>query len=314
MRKISHYILTATLAAFLALSYAEPIVLYASQEVMAAPRVIKTDVYGRELDSRFFFWRNVLYGDLEQALYNKMYASAMAYETNIPILFDITPDRALAVFQAVRNDNPEIFWLENYFLLFLDHYNRVVEIELVFTVEPDLIPAQRERFRYYADSVLAQAMKLNYDGEKVRFIFDLLVYFVEYDLGMISDQSAFGAMVYNRAVCMGYAMAFTYFMQRLGIPAATVIGVAGGEYHAWNMVYLGGRYFNLDITWEATSGAPAGYSSFNWFLLSDRDLSGHVRDAACRNFPQATGGTDTLRALMELLPARDFSQVNFGRR
>ena len=48
-------------------------------------------------------------------------------------------------------------------------------------------------------------------------------------------------------VCAGYAHAFQYCMQKLGIPAAYIVGYAG-EAHAWNLLQLGGEYYCMDVT------------------------------------------------------------------
>lgn len=280
-----------------------------SPATAAAERVVRHDDYGRELAARFFYWRNTLDGGLEQALYNQIYATAMAYETIVPVNFDLRSDRALAIFEAVLHDNPHIFWVSNYFLVWYDENDMILEIELSFTMPVADIPAARARFDFYADYILGHAKTFAYEGERVRFIYDVLSYFVVYDMEMVNDQSAFGAVVYRRAVCMGYSLAFTYFMQRLGIPAATVTGRAGGEYHAWNIVNLGGLYYSMDVTWDATA-APPGISSFDWFVLSDADFRTHTRDAASNRLPRTTGRTDTLRHMMVDLPATDMSRVN----
>jgi transglutaminase-like putative cysteine protease len=235
-------------------------------------------------------------------LYNQIYACVMAYERNVPVDIEIKSDRVLAVWRAVRYDNPELFWLENSFVYHFDNDGFVTRIELEFTAEPREIPALREGFDARADAVLSRAKQLEHDGEKVRFIYDVLAAYVEYDLTMLNDQSAYGAIVENKAVCAGYAMAFTYFMQRLGIPTATLIGYAGGENHAWNLVNLGGIHYNMDVTWDSGSSSPTGGITFEWFVLSDNDFRTHVRDVQCRDFPRATGTTRTLKTFMERLP------------
>ena len=60
-----------------------------------------------------------------------------------------------------------------------------------------------------------------------------------------SDISTIVYCVYY--VCAGYAHAFQYCMQKLGIPAAYIVGYAG-EAHAWNLLQLGGEYYCMDVT------------------------------------------------------------------
>ena len=77
------------------------------------------------------------------------------------------------------------------------------------------------------------------------------------DLG----HTAYGVLVkdgYGKkhgAVCAGYAFAYLYLLQQVGIEATVITGFAGddmkhGERHQWNAVKLGGDWYEVDITWN----------------------------------------------------------------
>jgi len=55
-----------------------------------------------------------------------------------------------------------------------------------------------------------------------------------------------------------------------GIPCTTVTGVANGEGHMWNLVQLGSNWYNLDATWNDTTG---GFVSYEYFNLTDADMA-----------------------------------------
>ena len=54
-------------------------------------------------------------------------------------------------------------------------------------------------------------------------------------------------MLYNRLVCVGFALAFKEEMDRLGIPCYYQ---NKRNHHAWNIVKLDGEYRGIDLTWE----------------------------------------------------------------
>ncbi|MDO4474882.1 MAG: transglutaminase domain-containing protein [Eubacteriales bacterium] len=115
--------------------------------------------------------------------------------------------------------------------------------------------------------------------EKVKAVYDYMCSNVDYDYsGDNSDRtrfSAYGAMINNRCVCQGYALAVYRLLLTLGVDCRLISGTGCGEAHAWNIVKIGGSYYNVDATWDA--GTNGNYSCF---LKSDASFVDHVKDAA----------------------------------
>lgn len=62
------------------------------------------------------------------------------------------------------------------------------------------------------------------------------------------EYTAYSAIVKNTAVCMGVSLAVCYIFKELGIPCRYVRGKRNGEGHAWNMVFIRGGWFYIDVT------------------------------------------------------------------
>lgn len=78
-------------------------------------------------------------------------------------------------------------------------------------------------------------------------------------------------------VCEGYARAYLYLLQRMGIKAIFIGGAAveegkGDILHAWNKVQIDGKWYNADPTWDDYRGASTG-SGKDDFLKSDNTFS-----------------------------------------
>ncbi|MBQ8623103.1 MAG: leucine-rich repeat protein [Oscillospiraceae bacterium] len=114
------------------------------------------------------------------------------------------------------------------------------------------------------------------DYQKVKGIYDYICQNVTYDYANASDyyyglkHSAYAALINKTAVCQGYALLFYRLALELGIDARFVSGVANGGAHGWNIVELGGKYYNLDCTWDAGR-------NYRYFLKSDANFADHVR-------------------------------------
>ena len=126
--------------------------------------------------------------------------------------------------------------------------------------------------------------------EKVVAIHDYITYNVDYDYenylaGTLpsSSYTAEGALINGRAVCSGYASAFSMLAKAAGFEVVYVSGAAdngsgsGYQGHAWNEIKIDGVWYNLDTTWDdpAWIAKPASDHSSNcydYFLISDATL------------------------------------------
>ena len=123
-----------------------------------------------------------------------------------------------------------------------------------------------------AAEIAAEAMKFPDDASKVRYVTDWLVYNVKYDESdPSSTYTAYGALVKKKAVCKGYADAFTYIMQILEIPVLGCgIYVRNNpyNYHAANMVQIDGHWCNIDVTWTDNTTDKV---CLDYYLVSDNE-------------------------------------------
>ena len=63
-----------------------------------------------------------------------------------------------------------------------------------------------------------------------------------------TEYTAYSALVQNKAVCMGFSLAMCMIMKELGIPCRYVSGKRQGNGHGWNLIYLKGGWFYIDVT------------------------------------------------------------------
>lgn len=120
------------------------------------------------------------------------------------------------------------------------------------------------------------------DVEKALLVHDRLAVVCEYDYasyldGSIPDVSytVYGALVLHRAVCTGYARAYAYLMNRLGVPAEYVN--SDELCHAWNILTIDGVRYHVDVTWDDPVWDRLGRVKHENFLRSTAGLvsTGH---------------------------------------
>lgn len=133
-----------------------------------------------------------------------------------------------------------------------------------------------------------QASVLN----KCRWIHNYLVRNVQYNEVVLKDSAQYpeahtieGVFKQRTAVCEGIAKAVTLLGDRLGLDLPTVYGqgisdqIGLDESHAWNLFCLNGVYAHLDVTWDICLSRPLRFTRYDYFGLSDRDIStDHIYD------------------------------------
>lgn len=109
--------------------------------------------------------------------------------------------------------------------------------------------------------------------------------------------TAYGALVEGKAVCEGYARAFSLLCRRVGIPCTTVNGVdlSTKTAHMWNLVTLDGEPYHVDVTWDDRGDTPVHlYLNLTAEEISrthrlDADSPGGDAAAAKAGYYRATG-------------------------
>ncbi len=238
---------------------------------------------GLEFDTRF----NPYYGMLDsilQSVYRQIYANAVALNPTFAPIEDVSMNQLKNSFTAVFGDHPELFWLDTAYACKYMPSGKCVETSLQFNNTATNLDASRQEFENSANTILQGASGLSSDYDKEVFLHDALLNQAEYNLNAPLNQSAYSALVNGQTVCAGYARAYQYLMQKLGIPCYYCMGFAG-ENHAWNIVSLDDGYYNVDTTWDDTN--PNTYDYFN---KSDNDFNqNHMRKDLSVYLPPCNG-------------------------
>lgn len=220
----------------------------------------------------------------QQSVYRQIYANAQELTERFVPENTVSAGDVKTAFEAVIGDHPELFWLEpGYSSKYLSN-GQCVEIDLKYNSTASDLENAKQRFDEAAQNMISGAASLGSDYEKEKYVHDALAAAVTYDLSADMNQSAYSALVNGRSVCAGYARAYQYLLQQLGIPCYYCTGYSGGN-HAWNIVKLDDGYYNVDMTWDDAD--PVRYDYFN---KTDVDFaSTHVRQNLSVYLPACNG-------------------------
>lgn len=90
--------------------------------------------------------------------------------------------------------------------------------------------------------------------EKIKIIHDYIIDNTEYDKLKYENKedttyksnTAYGVLIEGYGTCNGYADAMAIFLNKLNIINYKI----SNEEHIWNLVYLDGKWYHLDLTWD----------------------------------------------------------------
>ena len=186
----------------------------------------------------------------------------------------------------IRRDIPEIFWLSlgAFGIEWSGNMTTregVLTVRLTYRHTPEQIQGLRTQINRVVQNVLDTAPSDTLG--KITHFHDWVVTGTTYACYVLVDLTSQGQHAFNidgvflrgSAVCEGYSKAFALLCNLAGIPNVIVYGVAGGENHSWNYVYLEGQWYLIDPTWNSPIGEE-NILLHTFFLLGSHSMVGDL--------------------------------------
>lgn len=238
---------------------------------------------GLQFDPLYYPYYNML-DDTGKRVYRQIYANANAvYPAFMPVEY-VTSAQLINIFIAVYNDHPELFWMETAYSCKYIRSGQCVEIDLQFNRTAKELDSAKTAFNEQVDSIIEGVLTIPDSYSREKYVHDQLLERISYSARAEMNQSAYSALVNGETVCAGYARAFQYILQQMGIPCYYCTGYAG-ESHAWNIVQLSDGFYNVDTTWDDSDGG-----NYDYFNKTDEDFSSsHLRQELSVYLPPCNG-------------------------
>ncbi len=240
-------------------------------------------------NDELYIYNTVLSED-QQTVYKQVYENIVAFNENIfKLNVPLSHDALYITMNAVYNDHPELFWVNTSYKYGYNSSGNVIQLKLNYCISKDNLAMATIAFNTAIDNIVTRAVSMPTDLERERVIHDMICDQATYSSINPSHQSAYSALVEGSSVCAGYSRAFQVACQKLGIVCYYVTGVANGEEHAWNIVKIGGNYYNVDITGDDTINETLNTYSYQYFNVSDDAIAhNHIRSELSSLLPPCT--------------------------
>lgn len=172
-------------------------------------------------------------------------------------VFDsITFEWGKKMLTGVINDFPQFFYVSSSFdyqttKWFGNSY--VTGIWPMYSMSKDEIASARTTFDNGVNKAMACVNNTMDDAQKALVIHDYLLSNSYYCEDGYYTHSAYGMFKNRRTVCAGYTLAYSYIMNKLGIPCQYMYSESMA--HAWNCIEIDGLWYQCDLTWDDTTAS-----------------------------------------------------------
>lgn len=185
--------------------------------------------------------------------------------------YDLTWNELGLILDKMEYEYPELYWLQDKQNYEKDENGKVTVYIQYYGDGLD----RREELENEWQLVKEKTENCKTDLEKALVVHDYLCDTITYvDDNEPERQDIEGAILEKEAVCEGYALAYKYYMNRLGIPCKVIRGFGREELHAWNEIMIDGKWYLVDTTWD---DAGEGQSiEHDYFLCSEEAFDGHT--------------------------------------
>lgn len=204
---------------------------------------------------------------------------------------------------AMLLDHPEIFYLDvTKMYMYTEVSKTLIETTYKISIGPENGQSYlQEGFENRTDVLVAEnelnsrvsSIISEFDGttySKIKKAHDYLIDNMTYDENdtLIHSHNIYGAFMNKTAVCDGYAKAYKYLLDCMGIHCVQICGVATNslgvsENHTWNYVMINDVWYAVDTTWDdpIISGGGVLTDSLkykNFLTGSDIFFKNHTED------------------------------------
>ena len=211
----------------------------------------------------------------QQAVYDRLAAGLEAQEE---VIGELYPDTELiqTAIEAIDRDYPEYFWFSGSgrieTTLMGDTPIRA-EYRPEYLMDRETRSEVQARINAWESGCLAGLPQGASDYEKALHVYRYIIDHADYQT--VEGNSIVNIMVDGKGLCGCYAKTAQYLLNRMGMDCAYISGRAGGDSHAWNLIWPDGVPCWMDVTWGDPvfeGGQSSDGPSYEYFGITTADL------------------------------------------
>ncbi|MDE6031176.1 MAG: chitobiase/beta-hexosaminidase C-terminal domain-containing protein [Oscillospiraceae bacterium] len=217
----------------------------------------------------------------EKQVYEKIFEGVKNFKEEIDLSeLDCDVEGIAGIFYSLKYENPQFFWIDNSWRYKYTGNGKIISFTPSYNMTRSEAEKMQKKLDAAAEQIAQKALKQNDVTERLRIIHDEIIKMTDYEVNFNdrSNGEPDGPLLNGKARCEGYAKAFCYIAQMVGVDALSISGFAEGGSHLWSMVKIDNKWLHVDVTFDDEWG-------YEYFCIDDKKCGlDHVSDAAA-SFP-----------------------------
>ncbi len=217
-------------------------------------------------------------------------AESMAESIEVPYL---SQNELNTVFEAVLYDNPQLFFLGRSCSITVKGLKSYFVPD--FLLDAAQYAEMKAKVEAAADKIIRGIPKGADDFTAELAINDAVVEKCSYSgSGDEIENTVYGSLIDGKATCEGYAKAVKLLADKAGIDCYVIAGMSKSnsetyQSHMWNVIRIGGDWYNLDATWnDPVNEKGVNEPRRTYFNLTDEEIGITHKDFSSANKCTAT--------------------------
>lgn len=158
-------------------------------------------------------------------------------------------------------------------MLFTTVIGRTLKMETAFESQDHISFCSQIEFETL--DIIMKALKHKSIYDKILYVYKYFIDNFTYCKAIPDDyryHMTSSPFLYRKAVCEGFAFAFSHIINRMGIKCGIISGESmnegGCEPHVWNIIGIGDKYYHIDVTGDICN-KTTNTGEFDYFMLDD---------------------------------------------
>ncbi|MGN0666075.1 MAG: transglutaminase domain-containing protein [Huintestinicola sp.] len=200
-------------------------------------------------------YASLSYDSRHKAVYNDVVKNMTEFSPTMLLPLTISVEDYVKILETVRCEQLMLFALESReigdFNADAQSFNMVFNYRFDIREANIMLMQTEDAANAIFEEYIVEGMS---DYDKLKIFHDYLVLNCESSTDAPYADTIYGALVNKKALCEGYAKAFSYLCNIAGIENIIVTGYTTVD-HMWNMVKLDGSWYHVDVGWDSPDDA-----------------------------------------------------------